>query len=197
MRTIAIETERLILRQLAETDADFILRLLNDPAWLRFIGDKNVRSLDDARAYIRQGPQRMYAQEGFGLWLVAPRQGNGALGLCGLIRRDTLDDVDIGFAFLPGFRGLGYALEAATAVRDHARDALGLVRLVAIASPDNDRSIRLLERLGFRFERTLCLTGDADPVSLFGCDLRPQALSAGEEGGSAGVGAGQSRPPFQ
>ncbi|MFI4982343.1 MAG: GNAT family N-acetyltransferase, partial [Nevskiales bacterium] len=110
-----LETERLVLRRLVAEDAPFILELLSDPSWLRFIGDKGVRNLDDARLYIRIGPAAMYARLGHGLYLTELKDGGIPIGLCGLIKRDTLDDVDIGFAFLPQYRGQGYAREAAAA----------------------------------------------------------------------------------
>src|SRR5688572_24048547 len=122
---IVLETERLQLRYLSADDAPFIVELLNDPDWLQFIGDKSVRTLGDARAYLRDGPIAMYPREGFGLYLVVLRAQAKPIGLCGLIRRSGLADVDIGFAFLPAFRGSGYALESAAAVLAHGRDNLG------------------------------------------------------------------------
>jgi RimJ/RimL family protein N-acetyltransferase len=166
-----LETERLILRRLSADDGAFILGLLNDPAWLRFIGDKGVRNLEDARNYILTGPMDMYARLGFGLYLTERKSDAAPIGICGLIKRDTLEDVDIGFAFLPDFRRKGYAREAAAAVMEHARSAFGLRRLVAITSPDNEASIRLLEKLGLRFEAAVSLAGDSHEVSLFATDL--------------------------
>lgn len=165
-----LETERLVLRELAVADDRFILELLNDPSWIRFIGDKGVRTLDDARGYIVNGPMAMYERNGFGLWLTELKQGGTPIGLCGLIKRDSLDDVDIGFAFLPQFRANGYAFESASAVLKYGIDELGLVRVVAITSPDNFDSIKLIEKLGLKFERTLNLSGDSDEVSLFAID---------------------------
>ena len=157
-----VESARLRLRHVVEHDAPFILDLLNDPDWLRYIGDRGVRSLDDARRYIADGPRRMYADHGFGLFLVERKDDGAALGMCGLIRRDALPDVDIGFALAPTFRGHGYALEAAAATLGYARQVHKLTRVVAIAMPENDASNRLLERLGMRFERTIEFgTGDA------------------------------------
>lgn len=165
-----LETERLELRELAAPDAAFILELVNDPDWLRNIGDRGVRSLDDARAYIANGPAASYARFGFGLWRVRVKDTPEAIGICGLLKRDTLDDVDIGFAFLPAARGKGYALEAAKATLDCARDRVGLTRVVGIVSPHNAASITLLERLGMRFERTLT-TPDKLDTALYGCAL--------------------------
>lgn len=161
------ETERLMLRQLQPSDAAFILELVNDPSWLRFIGNKQVHTQDDARRYIADRAAVMYARFGFGLWLVELKDGRMPIGMCGLIKRDTLDDVDIGFAFLAAHRGNGYALEAASATAHFGWNTLGLGRIVAIVSPDNEDSVRLLERLGFRFERMLRLAGDTPDVRLY------------------------------
>lgn len=157
-----LSTERLDLRQLHEGDAGFIHRLLNDPSWLRYIGDRGVHSVEDARRYIGTGPVAMYQRLGFGLFLVERRSDGAAMGLCGLLKRDGLDDVDIGFAFFPEFGGQGYALEAARATLDHGRTRHGLRRIVAITAQDNQASIRLLEKLGFRFERLIALPGKPD-----------------------------------
>lgn len=166
---IVLETERLLLRRLDPADAPFILVLVNDPDWLRFIGDKGVRTLDDARAYIRNGPAAMYARLGHGLYLAALKGSGTPIGLCGLIKRDTLPDVDIGFAFLPQYRGQGYAREAAAATLAYARTALGLQRVVAITAPDNADSARLLQHIGLRFEGFRRLAGSDSEVRLFGC----------------------------
>ena len=161
-----LETERLTLRRLTVDDDQFIFELLNDPAWIEFIGDKGVRTLADARDYIRNGPMAMYEREGFGLWLTQRKSDDAPIGMCGLIKRDTLQDVDIGFAFLPAFRATGYAFEAASAVLVHGRGAFGLKRIVAITSPSNARSALLLERLGMTFEKRVTLSAD-DEVLLY------------------------------
>jgi len=161
-----LDTERLSLRWVTSEDAPFILAQLNEPSWLRFIGDKNVHSLDEARAYIAKGPVDMYRRLGFGLYLVELRKDGTPIGLCGLIKRDTLEDVDLGFSFLPAFWGKGYAHEAAAAVVEHGRTAFGLRRLVAITNQDNTSSIRLLERLGFRFERMFQIPGESVELKL-------------------------------
>lgn len=148
-------TERLILREFTATDAAFILRLLNEPSWLRFIGDRGVRSLAEAEAYIAKGPAASYALHGFGLWLVSRRADGVPLGMCGLLKRATLEDVDVGYAFLPEFCGQGYAREAVAATLARGRRAYGLKRIVAITAPDNESSIRLLGKLGFRFEKLI------------------------------------------
>jgi len=148
-----LETERLVLRRLTADDAGFILELLNDPAFLRYIGDKGVRTRADACRYIETGPVASYERHGFGLYRVELKDGGEPIGMCGLLKRDYLPDVDIGFALLPRHRSKGYAFESASAVLAHARDTLGLKRVLAITSPDNVASIGLLADLGFRFER--------------------------------------------
>jgi len=170
-RDPVIETERLVLRRLDADDAPFIFALVNDPDWLRHIGDKNVRSLDDARAYLVNGPIEMYAKHGFGLYAVERREDGALIGMCGLIKRDTLDDVDIGFAYLPAYRAQGYAREAAAATLAYARDGLGMRRVVAIVSPANHASARLLERIGLKYESAVRPAEDRDPVDLFAIDF--------------------------
>jgi RimJ/RimL family protein N-acetyltransferase len=155
-----LETERLALRRLTSADAGFVHELVNEPSWIRFIGDRGVRTLDDARAYLDKGPLAMYRRFGFGLWVVELKETGEATGLCGLIKRDALEDVDIGFAFLPRYWRRGYALESARAVLAYGREILELDRIVAITSPDNDASIRLLEKIGLRFEQTIDFAGE-------------------------------------
>ena len=172
---IVLETERLILRHLSLEDAEFILDLLNQPSFLRYIGDKGVRTPDDARAYILNGPMASYEQFGFGLFLTELKDARIPIGICGLLKRETLDDVDVGFAFLPAFWKQGYAFESATAVMAYGRDVLGLDRIVAITSPDNDASIKVLNKLGLRFERMIRLTEDAPEVRLFISNARSKS----------------------
>lgn len=162
-----LTTPRLRLRWLHDDDASFILRLVNEPSWLRHIGDKGVRTLEDARSYVRNGPRAMCERLGFGLFAVDRKEDGRPIGICGLIRRDTLPDVDLGFALLPEFEGAGYAYEAADAVLRFGRDTLGLDRIVAIVAPGNARSTGLLRRLGFRHEGDLKLTPDAAAIGLY------------------------------
>lgn len=162
-----LETERLSLRRLTGDDAAFVLELTNDPDWLRHIGDRGVRTLDDARAYVRDGPAASYARHGFGLYLVELSDGSVPAGICGLLRRDWLEDADLGFAFLPRFRGMGLAHEAARGTLEHGRDALGLRRIAAIVSPENAGSIRLLKKLGMRFERMALPPGESREVCVY------------------------------
>jgi RimJ/RimL family protein N-acetyltransferase len=166
-----LDTERLALRVLRADDASFILELVNEPGWLRYIGDRGIRTIDAARDYILNGPLAMQERYGFSLYLAESKEAGTPLGMCGLIKRETLEDVDIGFAFPAKHAGKGYALEAAAAVMDHARDALGLQRVVAITSPDNERSIRLLEKLGLRFEKRISTRGAPDDTNLYARDF--------------------------
>jgi RimJ/RimL family protein N-acetyltransferase len=166
-----LETERLILRQFFLEDAPFILELVNDPSFIQNIGDRGVRTLDDARSYIQNGPIASYARNGFGLYLVALKDTGESLGMCGLIRRDGLDDVDIGYAFLPKFWSKGYAVESAQAVKAYARDLVGLKRIVAITDPANEGSIRVLEKLGLHFEKMVRLSADDIELKLFAVDF--------------------------
>ncbi|HKS54445.1 MAG TPA: GNAT family N-acetyltransferase [Steroidobacteraceae bacterium] len=161
-----LETDRLVLRRLTLNDAEFIFRLVNDPSWLRFIGDKNVRDLDAARRYLREGPLDMYERFGFGMFRVEERDTGLPAGMCGLIKRDTLPDDDVGYAFLPEFRGKGYAFEAASAMLDHGHRVFGLKRILAIVSPDNAGSIRVLEKAGMKLEGQMEFR-PGDPVKLF------------------------------
>ena len=163
-----IETERLVLRRLNADDAEFIVKLLNQPSFLRFIGDKEVRNNVDAVRYIQTGPVASYERFGFGLYLVELRETKVPIGMCGLLKRDSLPDVDIGFAFLPDYWSQGYAFESAAAVLLYGRKMLGLERIVAITSLDNHASIGLLKKLGLTFERLIKLTPDDSEVRLFG-----------------------------
>lgn len=163
-----IETDRLVLRRLSEDDAEFILELLNEPSFLENIGDRNVRTLDDARAYIRDGPMASYERHGFGLYLTLLKEGGTPIGICGILRRDTLPDVDVGFAFLPRYWSKGYAFESARAVVAHGRSDFGLARIVGIVKPGNAGSIRVLEKLGLRYEGTVRLSPHGEESQLFG-----------------------------
>ena len=147
-----LETERLGLRAFTLDDAPFVVRLLNDAGYLRHIADRGVRTETQARAYLESRILRMYREHGVGPYLVLRQFDGEPLGLCGLFRRDQFEDADLGFALLETHRGQGYASEAAQAVLAHARDGLGMTRLIAVTSHDNTASMRLLDRLGFAFE---------------------------------------------
>jgi RimJ/RimL family protein N-acetyltransferase len=171
-----ISTARLELRRFTLDDAAFILQLVNDPSFIRYIGDKGVRNLEDARRYLREGPLASYDRFGFGLFLVATKDDGQPVGMCGLLKRDTLDDVDIGYAFLPAFRSRGFACEAGEAVLAYGQRGFGLSRIVAITTPDNVASIRVLTRLGFQFERGIQMSTGADELSLYGRALDRKSL---------------------
>lgn len=162
-----LETERLTLRWLGTDDAAFILQLVNEPSWLRHIGDKGVHTVEDARNYIENGPVAMYRRLGFGSYLVELKESGEPIGICGLIKRESLEEIDLGFAFLSAFWGKGFAFEAAGAVMEYGRRAFGIPRLLAVTSQDNHVSARLLEKLGFRFERMARLEAGAAEVKVF------------------------------
>ena len=162
-----LETERLILRRLTDDDAQFVLTLHNEPSFLRYIGDKKTRNLEDARQYILTGPVATYERYGFGLCMVELKESKTPIGMCGLVKREELPDPDIGFALLPDFCNKGFAFEAATAVLQDARERLKLERILAITILDNEASIKLLERLGFKFEKVIRLTPEGDQLKLF------------------------------
>jgi RimJ/RimL family protein N-acetyltransferase len=162
-----IKCERLDLRELTEQDASFILELLNERGFLRFIGDKGVRTLADARDYIRNGPIDSYRRHGFGLYLATLRASGAPIGICGLVKREALRDVDVGFAFLQDHWSRGYATESASAVLAYGRERLGIERIVAITAPDNHASIAVLEKIGLRLEGYVRL-GEGPELKLFG-----------------------------
>lgn len=162
-----LSSDRLFIRPITLDDAPFILTLLNEPSFLRYIGDKQVRNLEDARQYILNGPIASYERHGFGLCLVELRDSHTPVGMCGILKREELPDPDIGFALLPDFCNKGLAFEAASAVLHDAHGRLKLERILAITSLDNEASINLLERLGFRFERVIELSADREPLRLF------------------------------
>jgi RimJ/RimL family protein N-acetyltransferase len=166
-----LETERLLIRQLSTEDAGFILELLNEPSFIRNIGDRGVRTIEGANAYILNGPVASYAKNGFGLYLVKLKETDESIGMCGLIKRDTLEDVDIGYAFLPRFWSKGYAFESARAVKEYAKNTIGLNRIVAIVDPENGGSIRVLEKIGLQFEKMVRLSEDDIDLKLFGTGL--------------------------
>jgi ribosomal-protein-alanine N-acetyltransferase len=162
-----LATARLRIRELAAADAPFMLALLNEPSFIANIGDRGVRTLDDARGYLDRGPLSSYRRHGFGLYLVELGADGTPIGICGILRREELPNPDLGFAFLPAYWKQGYAYESATAIRRHARETLGIRRLLAIVNPANAPSIRLLERLGFRFESTTRRGNEDRPVNLY------------------------------
>lgn len=163
---VEINTERLTIRPFSLDDAPFILRLLNEPSFIENIADKGVRDLEGARSYLREGPMASYERHGFGLWRVELAGDGTPIGMAGLLKRDYLDAIDIGYALLPEYCGAGYALEATSAVLAYARNQLNARRVVAIVAAYNARSIRLLEKLGFDSEGTVRIPGDSEELRL-------------------------------
>jgi ribosomal-protein-alanine N-acetyltransferase len=166
-----LTTRRLVLRRLEFGDAPFLVRLLNEPSFLENIGDRGVRSVEDAHRYLREGPLAMYQKHGFGLWHASRRADGEPIGMCGLLKRDVLPDPDLGYAYLPEHWGQGYAFEAADATLRHAVGKFGLKRVVGVVSEGNAGSIRVLEKLGMRFERMFSMNPDEPDVRLYGRDL--------------------------
>jgi len=163
-------TQRLELRHVDAGDAPFMLELLNDPSFIANIGDRGVRTVEDAVRYVQDRMIPSYSQHGYGLYVVELRATGVAVGICGLVKRDYLDDPDVGFAFLPSWRRHGYAHESAAATRAYALDVLGTKRVLAITSPGNSGSIRVLEKIGLRFERMITPPGETGEIRLYTSD---------------------------
>ena len=166
-RVMNLETERLELRRLSLDDAELMLAVWNDPDFIRNVGDRGIRTIEQAREAMQAGALRLYADYGYGPYAVALKSDGTDIGICGLFRRQNLDDPDIGFAILPGYRGQGLAEEAAMAVRDYALDDLGLKSLNAIVSPGNAPSIALIEKLGLAFDSMITMPGDDTAIRLY------------------------------
>ena len=169
---MSLETDRLRLSRLSVDDAEFILRLLNEPSFIQNIGDRAVRTIEDARAYILKGPIASYEKFGFGLMLVELKESGAPIGICGLLKREVFDDVDIGYALLPEFWSQGYALESASAVMSYAWEKLGSKRVLAVVNADNESSIRLLGKMGFQYEKMVRLSDDAPEIKLFSATIQ-------------------------
>lgn len=166
-----LETERLYLRHLVRDDAEFILRLLNEPSWLHFVGDKQVKNINDAKKYIELSAITMYQQFGFGLFLVCDKNTDKPLGLCGLMKRDNLDHADLGYAFLPEYWNKGFALEAVKAVLNYAKDTHQLTQLLALTKSSNTPSIKLLNKVHFEFDRDLKVMDDVENLQIYTLSL--------------------------
>lgn len=166
-----IQTERLTLREFIADDAPFVLKLVNDPDWITYIGDRGVKTLDDAKTYIADRLQKSYREMGFGMWLVECKQDGAPIGMCGLLKRDYLDDLDVGFALLPAFRGEGYAFEAAAATITWGKTELNLKRILGFTLVGNEPSVKLLKKLGMQYERNFKIPNDDDDLELYGVDL--------------------------
>lgn len=167
METV-IETERLILRKFTVDDAPFMLELLNTPSWLRFIGDRNVHSIEEAEQFLINGNIKSYEIYGFGFYAVIEKSSQELIGMCGLKKRDSLEDVDIGFAFMPNFMGKGYGFEAASATLEYAQSMLKLKKVIAIVDPENQLSIALIKKIGLQFEKMIQLSANDIELMLFG-----------------------------
>lgn len=164
---VICETKRLVLKTFDTGDAAFIYVLLNTPSWLQFIGDRNIRSLEDAKNYLENGPLESYKKNGFGLWKVELKGSHIPIGMCGLIKREGLEFADIGFALLPEYAGNGYAYEVASATMHYAKGELNIPDIVAITSEDNLHSIRLLNKLGLFYNRPVRLESEEHDLMLF------------------------------
>jgi RimJ/RimL family protein N-acetyltransferase len=169
---VLFETSRLALRTFAASDDAFVLELLNTPSWLQYIGDRQIRTLADAQRYIMNNLLRLYAEQGYGAWVVVLKATGNPIGICGLFKRRYLEQPDLGFAFLPEAEGHGYAFEAATATLEYTKQQLELPRLFAITLPDNHRSVKLLKRSGFTLQGTIQPPGEAEELMLFNIELR-------------------------
>lgn len=171
---LVCETTRLRVSHFSQDeDAAFILRLLNEPSFIRHIADRNLRTLDDASAYLHIGPIASYARHGFGMNRVALKETGTPIGMCGLIKRDNFDDVDIGYAFLPEYWSKGFAIEATRGVLETAVRVHDLKRVIAVVNPDNAESSRMLEKLGFVFEKMVRMQPDEDEIRQFAIQLSP------------------------
>lgn len=162
-----LETDRLLLRRLSTDDAEFMLGHLNDPSFHRYIGDRGVRTVEQARQYLIDRVMASYERFGFGIYMVELKESREQIGTCGLVKRDGMEDVEVGFALLPQFWSEGYAVEATRAVMDYAHEELGIHRIVAIVNPGNDRSFKLLEKVGLKFERMIRLSESDSEIELF------------------------------
>ena len=164
---IILETERLVLREFTIHDTQFIIELLNSPGWLKYIGNRNIETEEQAAIYLQNGPLKSYEVNGFGLSLVVMKNNNTPIGMCGILKRDNLDNPDIGFAFLPDFTGKGFAFEIANATMNFAKDTLLLPKILAITVPTNQPSINLLEKIGLKFISNFSFPNSAEQLMLF------------------------------
>jgi RimJ/RimL family protein N-acetyltransferase len=162
-----LETERAILRQVTKDDDEFVLDLLNQPSFIKYIGDRNVRTINQARDYIESRFTASYKKFGFGLWSVELKETDTTVGICGFVKRDSLPEADIGFAFLPQYERKGYAFESASVALRYGESALNFKRILAVTSQDNESSGKLLGKLDFKFERLIVLPDVNEEVKLF------------------------------
>ena len=166
-----LETDRLVLTRLTLEDAPLMLSVWNDPAFIRYVGDRGIRTLAEARSALRDGALKLYADYGYGPYRMCRKTDGDSVGICGLFRRDGLEDTDIGFSTLPHYCGQGFGYEAACAVIEHARVDARLSRLTALVSPENAASVRLIEKLGLIFEKMIRMPGEDSDVCLYAMQL--------------------------
>ena len=166
-----IEAERLYLRELNLGDSEFVYRLVNSPNWIKFIGDRKIRSIEDSEKYLTKGPLKSYIENGFGLWLIVLKHTLMPIRICGILKRDYLEDLDIGFALLPEYERNGYGFEAAKATLTFAKHKLKLSRIVGFTVGYNNNSINLLNKLGFKFEKMINIPNDDEDLALFAKSL--------------------------
>lgn len=166
-----IETERLALRNILESDAEFIMKLVNEPSFIQNIGDRNVRSLGDSKEYIASRMTASYRNNGHGLYLVELKNSNTPIGMCGLVKRDTLPCADIGFAFLPAHWSKGYAVESSIGVLNYAKNKLKMKRVLGIALPSNKPSVKVLEKIGLKHIETKKFPGDQDELGVYSIEF--------------------------
>ena len=162
-----LETGRLILSELTVNDAPFFYKLVNDPSWIEFIGDRDVKTLADAENYLSTKIIPSYKINGFGFYLVSSKNKNESIGISGLIDREGLENIDVGYAFLPEFRGKGYAYEATKSVLSYAKNTLQIKPVIAITNVDNIKSCQLLERLGLKFDKIIQLPDNPVKCKLY------------------------------
>jgi RimJ/RimL family protein N-acetyltransferase len=162
-----LETDRLSINEFTLADVEFIIQLLNSPGWIKYIGDRGVKTTEDAINYLKSGPLKSYSQHGFGLYRVELKNENKPIGMCGLLKREALEFPDLGFAFLEEYEGAGYAMESASAILSFARQHLNISTLLAITLPDNAKSVRLLMSLGFEFVRNIIMPPDEKMLQLY------------------------------
>jgi len=162
-----LETERLRLKEFTPIDSEFIVELLNSPGWLQFIGDRNIKTEEQAKHYLENGPIKSYKENGYGLWLVEKKADNTAIGMCGIIKRETLNHPDLGFAFLPAYNCNGYAFEITSATMEYAKHQLNISKILAITVPNNSKSIRLLEKIKLKFIQTIIFPTSQEELLLY------------------------------
>jgi RimJ/RimL family protein N-acetyltransferase len=165
-----IETERLFLKPFSPSDSSFIVELMNTEGWIKYIGDRNIKTISQAEEYLESGPGKSYRENGFGLSLVELKAEGTPIGMCGLIKRDYLDHLDIGFAFLPAYTGQGYAYEVAHKTIEHGFKQLRQKKILAITIPSNASSIKVLEKLGFIYDKTIVSKDTSEELFLFAID---------------------------